>query len=293
MDRLRYRLGFLSELDSIIEAQAARLLNECGLLAVTAAEIEFYLVGASQNPDMPLFWELLARTCQIQDIHIFNAGEESGYEQFEVSIVQQPLAVKTARDMRTLRATISELAENLGLQASFAAKPFADQPGSGLHLHISLHDSMGRNVFYKHDEQMSAPLRHAIGGLMAWVADAMPIFAPNPESYDRFIERSNAPLTVSWGGNNRTVAIRLPDSDHDQKHVELRVAGADADPRAVMVVLLSAVHYGLLHQSEPGPQIFGDASLPQYNLPRLPTSIEEAMERYANSPVLLSYYENS
>ncbi len=98
----------------------------------------------------------------------------------------------------------------------------------------------------------------------------MAIFAPSPESYARFVAGSNAPLTVSWGANNRTTAIRLPDSAHDNKRIEHRVAGADADPEHVIAAILKGLYSGLKNRVDPGPQIYGDASLPMYGLQAFP-----------------------
>jgi glutamine synthetase len=116
---------------------------------------------------------------------------------------------------------------------------------------------------------MSDALKFSIGGLLATMRDTMAAFAPSAESQARFTPGSMAPTTISWGANNRTVAIRLPDSAHDNKRIEHRVASADADPGQVIAAILAGVHYGLKNRCDPGKQIHGDASLEQYGLPKL------------------------
>jgi glutamine synthetase len=225
-----------------------RLKTDFDLTPVTAAEIEFYYSG-----DIDVLHSILP---------VLKLEKERGENQYEVAFAPAS-PEKTAADLVTFKTA----AEALG--ADFSAKPFADQPGSGLHIHIHLADKDGKNVFYKDDDAISDGLKYAIGGLLAALPKSMPIFAPNPESHARFQPGGNAPTTVSWGANNRTVAMRLPDKPHDNKHIEHRVAGADADPHAVIAAILEAIHDGLARQLDPGPQIYGDASLEMYKLPKL------------------------
>lgn len=276
----------------LIEAQTARLKADFGVSAFTASEIEFYLPGGGENPYMRAFWVDVANDAAAAGIKLHNNGDESGKDQYEVSLAMSADPASTARDTASLKDIIHKNCRTQGMQVTFAAKPFEDQPGSGLHMHVHLADAAGKNLFYKDDAAISPHLKHSIGGILAWAADCMPVFAPAPESYLRFRGR-NAPLTVSWGANNRTVAVRLPDAAHENKHIELRVPGADADAAKVIAVLLAALHYGLTHQCDPGPQIYGDASLAQYNLPKLPLSLEEAMQRFTASALVKGYFTAS
>jgi glutamine synthetase len=146
----------------------------------------------------------------------------------------------------------------------------------------------------------SAPLLHSIGGLLALINPCMSIFAPNKKSYERFIHTVNAyllcptaanvPLTVSWGTNNRTVAVRLPSKAADNKHIEHRVAGADADIAAVTRAILAGIHYGLREKCDPGEPIYGDASMAQYKLPPLVMSLDDAIKARDGCAVLKEYF---
>jgi len=263
------------------------LIADFKLTPVTASEIEFYMPDAGAL--LPEFWAGVESGCADAGIKLHGKGGEDGKDQYEISTFPSD-PVKTARDTCALREIITKAASALVLAADFSAKPFADRPGSGLHIHVHLADAQGRNVFYKDDIAISTALQHSIGGMLAWLCDCMAVFAPRPESFARFVPGSNAPLTVSWGANNRTVAVRLPIAEHDNKHIEHRVSGADADPYMVMAVILGAIHYGLKNECQTGQQIYGDANLPIYTLTRLPITFEEALERLANSKLFEGYF---
>jgi glutamine synthetase len=260
---------------SLIAWQCERLSADFQLYPVTASEIEFYLPGSESSGMMAEIWAEIAAACTDAGILLFKMEKEKGLDQYEIALSPAaPLA--TAQATHALKTIITSAAAHYGIAATFAAKPFADRPGSGLHIHVHLENASGKNVFIKDDISISDPLQFSLGGLLAWLADSMAVFAPNPESYARFMAGTNAPLTVSWGANNRTVALRLPDSAHDAKRIEHRVAGADADAGRVMALILAGMHYGLAQRIVPSAQIYGDAALTQYNLPRLPVSLDEA-----------------
>ena len=127
-----------------------------------------------------------------------------------------------------------------------------------MHLHASLADRDGRNVFADDDPAGSPLLRHAIGGLRETMADGMAVFAPHANSYRRFRAMSYAPVAANWGVNNRTVSLRVPAGPPPSRHVEHRVAGADANPYLVAAVVLAAMLRGLERSIDPGPPIEGN-----------------------------------
>jgi glutamine synthetase len=151
-----------------------------------------------------------------------------------------------------------------------------------------LHDKQGNNLFAKKgDEDETAIMRYAIAGLLSNMLQDFHIFAPNPESYARFSAAplregvyNNAPINVSWGGNNRTTAIRIPASTAypNNRHIEHRVSGADANPHKVIAAILEGAKRGLLNKQEPPAKIWGDAAHKQYApLPAFPKTLEEAL----------------
>lgn len=226
-----------------------RFAEDFRLKPVLAVEIEFYLL--SSPPPLCIGGN---------DIKI---EQERGENQWEVALAPAH-AEEAVRQGEALKAALAPYAD-------FRAKPYADQPGSGLHVHVHLEDAAGGNVFFKRDEEISDALKWSIGGLLATMRENMPVFAPTPESRARFVAGGTAPTTVSWGANNRTCAIRLPDAGAPHRHIEHRVAGADADIRAVVEAILAGMHYGLANRCEPGAQTYGEAWREEYGLPLLLT----------------------
>lgn len=278
------------QLGQLIGSLSERLVADFGLFAITAAEIEFYVPGLADSGMLESFWNVVIQACQQRGIRIHDFDAESGQDQYELSIHIDGDPARTAEHLITVRDFIVNLCSKFGLQARFDAKPFPDQPGSGLHLHLSMHREDGKNVYFKDDISISNELKYSIGGLLQWAAPCMPVFLPHPTSYARLMPKSNAPTTISWGANNRTVCVRLPEAAHVDKHIELRIAGSDANPAAVMAALLAAVHYGLKNHCEPGPQQYGDASMPMYNLPKLPANMEEAVAAMEAATVFEGYF---
>lgn len=251
------------------------------LQPVIATEIEFYLHGAAEKFTPLEVVEYIKAVCESAALGVYSVQQEQGHEQYEVALL--PAADKSTIAAETLRckSLMSEAFASHGIKADFAAKPVLEQPGSGLHVHIHLEEN-GSNVFLRETEQFSPILLYAIGGLLECMNPCMTFFAPYEESYLRFISKSNAPTTVSWGTNNRTTAIRLPNKPANNKHIEHRVAGSDADPAQVIRAVLEGVEYGIVHQCDPGVPVYGDASLPQYGLKLLAKTLPEALKYRQN-----------
>jgi glutamine synthetase len=170
------------------------------------------------------------------------------------------------------------------MDATFLAKPYHDMAGSGLHLHASLIDRDGRNVFAAEDPLGSATMRHAAAGLLSTMADGMAVFAPLANSWRRFRPEAYVPLTADWSVNNRGAALRVPVSDAANRRLEHRVAGADANIYLVMAWVLGGILKGLIDKQEPRAPLEGNVykgarelgeALPQY----WPT----ALDRFAAS----------
>ncbi len=238
------------------------------MIPVIATEIEFYLFGSHER-DLASYWQEVRAACVLAAIDVFKIEKERGREQHEVALCHTSDIKKIVADTNRLKTFVADIAARYGMRADFSAKPLADEPGSGLHIHVHLEDDAGKNLFCKDDQQMSEALSQAIAGLLATMQENMAVFVPTAESGKRFVLGSNAPTRISWGANNRTCAIRLPDKPHDNKHIEHRVAGADADVALVIDAILRGIRCGIEQQLVPPPQIYGDASLAMYGLPKL------------------------
>ena len=259
-------------------ARVLARLRARGLSPVIAVELEFYLFDplADGRPQPPLqahsglrndsvqvyymqelddqrgFTDAVAQACRAQGIPADTAVAEYAPGQFEINL-------KHRGDALMLKRAIKAIAQQQGLLASFMAKPFAAQSGSGLHLNVNLLDAAGDNVFAGTAQAPADALRHAIGGLQRSADDCLLLFAPHANSYRRFVPNAFVPLNDSWGFNNRTVAMRVPHSDPANTRIEHRIAGADANPYLVDAAVLAGIEHGLQHRFDPGPPVQGNA----------------------------------
>jgi glutamine synthetase len=205
------------------------------------------------------FTDEVTAACAAQGIPADTAVAEYAPGQFEINLRHRDDALRACDDAIGLRRAVKEVAARQGLMASFMAKPFADQAGSGTHIHVSVVDAEGRNIFACTPDAPSAALKHGIGGLQRIAKDCMLMFAPHANSYRRFVLNAFVPLNDCWGFNNRTVAMRVPHSDPANVRIEHRIAGADANPYLVTAAVLAGILHGLDTQPDPGPPIVGNA----------------------------------
>jgi glutamine synthetase len=276
------------ELDAL--ARIHQLIQkEFGYTPVMACEIEFYLHGLESNSYPQAILNDLLLACQNQGVTCSEIIKERGYDQYETALLPTADVVGMARQTMRLKEVLLNEGSKLGVRADFSAKPQPDQPGCGLHVHVHLEDRHNRNLFVRDEDQYSMQMLHSVAGLLELMPASMLVFAPHSDSYARFVSGQNAPLTVCWGPNNRTVAIRLPTKPLNNKHLEHRVAGSDADPALVMAVIVAGIHYGLKNTLYPPEPVFGDASLPMYKTPSLPRTLSESIELMSKSRLMEAY----
>lgn len=264
-----------------------RKFTDRGLTPVVAVELEFYLLDRELTPDgrpqtsinpatgernrttqvyymgdlndYQDFTDAVADACKAQNIPADTAVAEYAPGQFEINLKHRDDAVAACDDAILLKRAIKSIAEQQDMLASFMAKPFVDQAGSGTHIHVSLLDADGNNVFASTKEAPAPVLKHAIAGLQQVSKDCMLMFAPHANSYRRFVLNAFVPLNDCWGFNNRTVAMRIPHSDAKNVRIEHRIAGADANPYLVTAAVLAGILHGLDAKGDPGPAIVGNA----------------------------------
>jgi glutamine synthetase len=295
-------------------ARAVERLAQHGLRAVLACEIEFYLLRETRDADgaprlepagggragergkidaysltrlddlAPVFDEVYA-AAEAQGLPVETLMSEYAPGQFEVTLAHRDDALRAVDEAVRWKRLLRGVAARHGLVASFMAKPFADRAGSGLHLHVSCNDAEGRNVFAADDPAGSALCRHAIGGLKRTMAESLLVFAPNANSYRRFRSQSYAPTAVSWGVNNRSVSLRVPTGAPASRHVEHRIAGADANLYLAAATVLAGVELGLRERLDPGEPVTGNGYA-QAGPRELPETWQEAIERAAASAFL-------
>ena len=290
-----------------------------GLTPVVACELEFYLLDAQRTADggvtLPAsrftgarpslhavyglpevedaapFLRELWDACDEQNIPLEGVISEYAPGQLELTLKHRPDALHAADDAVLYKRTAKGVARPLGLEACFMAKPFSERAGSGMHLHMSFNDAGGTNACASEDPQGTPMLRHAIAGMQVLLAESLAVLAPNANSYRRFKANSYAPVSATWGVNNRTVSLRIPAGPPPSRHVEHRVAGADANPYLALAVVLAAAHHGIINGLDPGPAVTGNgyAVEPRADLTPLPTNWFAAVDLFAGSEVLKDY----
>ena len=167
------------------------------------------------------------------------------------------------------------------------AKPVEQYAGSGMHLHVSLTDGAGRNAFVEAVEgHWSDTLLHALGGLRATMGESMLVFAPHANSWRRFAAQSYAPVSPTWGVNNRSVALRIPAGDIAARRIEHRPAGVDANPYLVAATVLAGIRKGLAERLDPGPATTGNGYAAASGAPTIPRDWREAIEAARQSVFL-------
>jgi glutamine synthetase len=269
---------------SILKGVLARY-HALGLTPIVAPEIEFYLTAPNANPNLPLaapvarggraesgqsafsmnmlnelapFWDEFTVAIDALGICADTWIHEVGLSQYEINLVHgDPLAL--ADQAFLFKYAAKEIAIKHGINAVFMAKPIAGQPGSSMHLHQSVLNAQGENIFCNPDGSDSARLHHFIGGLQVYLPDLMLIFAPSVNSYRRFIAGSQAPINLQWGLDNRTAGLRIPISAPVARRVENRIAGADANPYLAIAASLAAGLAGIEEQAQPSDAVVGSA----------------------------------
>jgi len=175
---------------------------------------------------------------------------------------------------------VRQIALKHNVYATFMAKPMHDQPGSAMHLHQSMIDvNTGRNLFADEDGGNSALFNHFVGGLQTYLPQVTPLLAPNVNSFRRMRPSFSAPINLQWGYDNRSCGLRVPISDGQNRRVENRIPGADANPYLAIAASLVCGYVGLIQEIEPTAMVAGNA----YREPRtLPRTLDEALDRFKN-----------
>ncbi|WP_447754757.1 glutamine synthetase family protein [Pseudomonas nicosulfuronedens] len=291
-----------------------KLYADKGWKPIVAPEMEFYLTKRSDDPDYPLqapigrsgrqetgrqsfsidaanefdpLFEDMYDWCELQGLDLDTLIHEEGTAQMEINF-RHGDALDLADQIVVFKRTMREAALKHNVAATFMAKPMTGEPGSAMHLHQSIVDlKTGKNIFSNADGSMSELFLHHIGGLQKLIPEALPLFAPNVNSFRRFLPDTSAPVNVEWGEENRTVGLRVPDSTPDNRRVENRLAGADANPYLALAASLLCGYIGMVEGMKPSAQVKG-RGYERRNL-RLPLTIEAALECMEGSKTLEKY----
>ncbi len=270
-----------------------------------ALELEFYLVDKKRGADGELqtainpakhtrecdtevydldslddyadFLSDLNDTALAQGLNTSGALSESAPGQFEINFNHSQDILRACDEIVIAKRLIRQVAHQHGFDATFMAKPFDDQAGSGMHIHLSMMNQAGDNLFSTAQGDASELFYQTMAAMLAQTAGAMGLICPNVNSYRRFAAGSYVPSFANWGINHRGVALRVPVSDPQNRRIEHRIAGADVNPYILTAVMLSAVLASQGFRKEQCPPPLHDQAKP------LPQRMSQALEQLAHS----------
>ncbi len=229
------------------------------------------------------FLSALYDGCAAMGIPAQTTTSESGIGQFEITLHHQD-ALRAADDTWLFKALIRGVARRQGMAATFMAKPFPGDAGNGMHMHFSVTDTEGRNVFDDGGPNGSATLASAVAGCIEGMAGATLIFAPHANSYARLVPGAHAPTAICWAYENRTAALRIPGGPPAARRIEHRVAGGDINPYLMFAAVMGAALIGVEDGLDPPPPITGNAY--DQHLPQLEPDWSSAIDRFETDPMI-------
>ncbi|NWH08201.1 MAG: glutamine synthetase [Alphaproteobacteria bacterium] len=280
---------------------------------VVAPELEFYLAQRNIDPDLPLvppagrsgrpqtgrqaygidavnefdpLFEEIYDFCEAEEIGIDSLIHEEGVAQCEINFNHgDPLAL--ADQTFIFKRTVRQAAMRHEIYATFMAKPYEEEPGSAMHIHQSVTDERGRTLFAARGGKDTKLFLSHIAGLQKYLPASMPLIAPYVNSYRRLVRFLSAPINTHWGHENRTVGLRIPTSDPQNRRVENRVPGADANPYLAIAASLACGFLGMRENMVPTRAMEGNAyEAPGGKRMQLPRHLLDAIQRMRDSDEL-------
>ncbi|MDG2459287.1 MAG: glutamine synthetase family protein [Luminiphilus sp.] len=294
-------------------AGVVNALSEQGYFARVAIELEFNLFRRPADgqplrdilPDESLtggnlyglgaldahaeLLEALRETFAVQGLPYEGVLKEAAPAQYEVNVAYADDALTYCDQIVRMQRGISAVAARFDAVASFMPKPMENQPGNGMHMHCSLLNEAGLNLFDNGATEGSPLLLQAVGGCIDMMADSQLIFAPSYNAYRRFQPGNHAPTQPNWGYDNRTTALRIPASPSLATRIEHRVAGADSNPYLATAALLAGILLGVGRSSAPPAPITGNAWAEDETGTFLPGNMAAAIQRFSDSENIRKY----
>ncbi len=276
-----------------------------GWIPVVAPEVEFYLLSPHSDPNadaeppegrlgwtegakqpygidtMNNFDEFINQVyeyCEVQRINIDAISQELGPAQFELNFLHGD-ALELADQVFLFKRTVREAAINHNMHATFLAKPMSDDAGSALHVHQSIVDTQGNNIFSDENGEPTELFEGYLGGLQAHMNEALLMFAPYVNSYRRLASPSCSPVNLAWAIDNRTVGLRIPDSPPAARRIENRLAGSDVNPYLVIAATLACGYLGMMEGLKPTEPTEGSAYGGDHGLHRHICAAIEALRK--------------
>lgn len=259
--------------------------KKLGLTPVVAPEMEFFMVARNTDPAKPIE-PMMGRTgrpaagrqaysmsavddygpviddiyeyAEIQGIEIDGITQEGGAGQLEINLKHgDPVAL--ADQVFYFKRLLREAALKHDCYATFMAKPIEGEPGSAMHIHHSVLDADGNNIFSGPQGGETDAFFYFIGGLQEHLPSVIAVMAPYVNSYRRYVRDHAAPINLEWGRDNRTTGIRIPISDPAARRIENRLAGMDCNPYLCIAASLACGLLGIKNETRPDKRFKGDA----------------------------------
>ncbi|GAA0788766.1 MULTISPECIES: glutamine synthetase family protein [Pseudomonadati] len=298
-----------------------KLYEDKGWEPVIAPEMEFYLTQRSDDHDLPLkppvgrsgrpeagrqsfsidaaneydpLFEDMYDWCEAQGLDIDTLIHEDGPAQMEINFSHgNPLAL--ADQVFIFKRTLKEAALKHNVCATFMAKPVTDEPGSAMHIHQSVIDKKtGKNIFTKEDGTQSQLFLNYIAGLQTYIPELLPLMAPSANSFRRFLPGTSAPVNLEWGVENRTCGLRIPESSPQNRRIENRIPGADANCYLTIAASLLCGFIGMEKGLRPSTPVTGRSNESRTNNEYcLPLTLEEALMAMQDSEACIEYLGQS
>ena len=292
--------------------------NKLNLKPVIAPEMEFYLIDKqlqkNGHPQMPLipgtqrryeevqllnlsemddfegFFALVEKSAHSLGIPAETAIKECAPGQFEINLLHHDDALLMADQTFLMKRLIKNCARKFNMNATFMAKPFSEEAGNGMHAHLSVVDKDGNNVFkVDKNKQPQGIFAEAISGLLKTTPDFLSFYASHSNSYRRLVHNADhAPTTLSWGNENRTALIRLPEASAEATRLEFRLPSADSNPYLVFASILSSVLSGITEKYPLDKETLGNAHA--QHEPALAITWREAVHKTSESLIVKEFF---
>lgn len=235
-----------------------------------------YVSGLRGDPENVLLQTL--RQLGEYDIEVVAANHEFSSGQFEINLWHSDAMDASDRAFR-FKAAVKEMARARGKLATFMAKPFNDEGGSGFHLHFSTQDADGNHLFDDPNGEhgLSKVAHHAIGGILKHAPALTALANPTINSYKRFGPDTLAPWLIDWGLDNRSAMVRIPPERGSASRLELRLGDASANPYLLTAATLAAAYLGIRDEIDSGEPLVGYGYDPERS-PMLASSLCAALD---------------
>jgi glutamine synthetase len=306
---------------NILRKQVERAA-ERGFVPFMGSELEFFLFRETYaSARAKAYHDLELRQHYNEDYHLLSGGfaedvvgairrgvDASGvpveFSKGEASPSQHEINLRYAEALEMAdrhviyKLAAKEIAAQNDSAISFMAKWHADQAGNSLHVHMSFCDAEGQPKFSApagqgmeipgSEARASDEFRWAVGGLLEHAEALSMLFAPNVNSYKRYVEGTFAPTRIAWSYDNRTVGFRVVGHGPSLR-IECRIPGGDANPYLVYAGMIAAALDGIEKQTDPGPLFRGDGYEARH-LPRVPENLAGAIAAFEASDFLRSAF---